>query len=129
MDDLLDDPRRMRLFLEYWALGGRDRRVREKISAALQRYRTTFRSLTEGVLPTKSSQSAAGGVTADAVAAVAVSLVSGLAVQAMIDPDQFDVAAYKRTVDEIVQRLVPSPATTADPATARRPVTRRQRAR
>lgn len=106
MGELFDDPRRMRLFFEYWALGARNRRMRGRISAALRRYRATFRSLMEGAVVAESQSDA----IADALSAVAVSFVSGFAMQAIVDDEQFDADGYKRAVAAIVQRIVPSPA-------------------
>jgi hypothetical protein len=47
-------------------------------------------------------------VTADGIAAVAVSLLSGGAIQALADPSAFDVAAYRATVQHVIERLVTS---------------------
>ena len=42
------------------------------------------------------------GVTADGLAAVAVSFVNGCAVQAMIDPAHFDIDQYLAAVEGIL---------------------------
>jgi TetR/AcrR family transcriptional regulator, transcriptional repressor of bet genes len=103
---LAHDPRGMRLFFEYWALGVRQTAIRQKIAAALERYRAAFRSLAEETLPHDTPPGAA--VTPDALAAVAVSLINGCAVQMMIDPDRFDTEAYRVAVRTLVGRLVPA---------------------
>ena len=100
---LARDPHGMRLFFEYWALGVRNAAIRQKIAAALERYRAAFRSLAAEMPPTDTSERA--GVSPDALAAVAVSLISGCAVQAMIDPDRFDSAAYLAVVQALIEQL------------------------
>ena len=109
---LARDPRDIRLFLEYWALGVRQEPVRRKIAAALERYRAAFRSLAEDMLPA----TAPGGtdVTAAALAAVAVSLITGCAVQAMSDPDHFDTTAYLAAAQGLIERLAPAPTGSGD---------------
>ena len=106
LERLARDPRGMRLFFEYWALGVRHAAIRHKIAAALERYRAAFRSLAGETLSSGVPQAAA--VTPDALAAVAVSLINGCAVQMMIDPERFDTAAYLAAVRELVGRLVPA---------------------
>lgn len=104
---LAHEPRDIRLFFEYWALGAREAAVRRKIAAALERYRAAFRSLAEEMLPA----TAPGGtdVTPAALAAVAVSLITGCAVQAMSDPDHFDTTAYLAAAQGLIERLAPAP--------------------
>lgn len=100
MDRLSSEPRRIRLFFEYWALGTRRAAIRVKISEELERYRAAFRATTEDVLrsePTRFSR-----VTPDGLAAVAVSFINGCAVQAMIDPDHFDIKEYLTAVRGVI---------------------------
>jgi TetR/AcrR family transcriptional regulator, transcriptional repressor of bet genes len=105
MDRLASEPRRMRLFFEYWARGTRDPAVGDRISQALEHYRSTLRGLTDEVL--RSEPQAFVGVTADGLAAVAVSFINGCAVQAMIDPRHFDIEEYLSAVRAVIGRLVP----------------------
>lgn len=93
MDRLSQEPRRMRLFFEYWALGSRHSRVRTKVSTALEQYRAAFRTFAEDVLQTHPARFT--GVAAEGLAAIAVSLINGCAVQAMIDPERFDIGEYR----------------------------------
>ena len=86
------DSRQMRLFLEYWALGARQPVIRARVGAALADYRLTFRPLAEDVLGAEPARFT--GVTPEGLAAVAVSFINGCAVQAIIDPDRFDVEKY-----------------------------------
>jgi TetR/AcrR family transcriptional regulator, transcriptional repressor of bet genes len=103
-----DEPRRIRLFFEYWALGARHAAIRAQISADLDRYRQTFRGLLEEVLRAEPARVA--DVTPDGLAAVAVSFIQGCAVQAMIDPDHFDLQEYLAAVEGIIGRLASTPA-------------------
>lgn len=100
VDRLSRDPRQVRLFLEYWALGTRYSAIRGKISGELKHYRAAFRTLTEQVVEADGSRFP--GVTAEGLAAIAVSFINGCAVQAMIDPDHFDVGEYLASVQGIL---------------------------
>lgn len=103
MDRFSHDPRMVRLFLEYWARGTRQSAIRGKISLALKRYRAGFRTLTEEVLRVDGAHFP--GVTPDGLAAIAVSFINGCAVQAMIDPDHFNVGEYLAAVQGILGRF------------------------
>ena len=100
---LVREPRRTRLFFEYWALGGRQEPIRARISTELGRYRAAFRGNMEDLLLAEPATFA--GVTAEALAAVAVSWMQGCAVQAMNDPQNFDTDAYFAAVRGIVAQL------------------------
>lgn len=97
---LTRNAREARLFLEYWALGARHPALRAKIGAALERYRAAFRRLTEEMLLADPGRLA--GVTPAGLTAVAVSFVNGCAVQALIDPDRFDVEEYLAAVQGVL---------------------------
>lgn len=101
-DRLSGEPRRMRLFFEYWALGSRHSRVRSKVGAALSEYRAAFRPFAEEALRADGARFT--GATPEGLAAIAVSLVTGCAVQAMIDPEQFDIAAYREAARGVMGR-------------------------
>ncbi len=103
VDRLSGNPPQVRLFLEYWAFGTRHSAVREKISVALERYRAAFRSLAEEVLQAEATRFP--GVTPEGLAAIAVSFINGCAVQAMIDPEHFDVGEYLAAVQGILGRF------------------------
>ena len=98
MDLLSTEARHFRLFLEYWALGVRSAPIRNRIGAALDDYRAAWKALTLPMLdPQQESRSGRNGqgeakrLTADGIAAVAVSLVQGCALQAVIDPKGLDI--------------------------------------
>jgi TetR/AcrR family transcriptional regulator, transcriptional repressor of bet genes len=104
IEELARRPHDVRLFFEYWALGTREPSIRAKIGEALDRYREALRTLlaeTIGDAPMRASD-----VTPDAFAAVAVSLLSGFAVQSVADPEAFDMGAYAATVKRLLEQLV-----------------------
>ena len=100
---LAEEPRRIRLLLEYWARGAHNAVIRGKISAGLESYRTAFRDTAEKALHTESGRSSKA--TAAALAATAVSLILGFPVQAMIDPDSLAVQEYLAAVDGILGQV------------------------
>lgn len=119
MERLSEEARHFRLFLEYWALGVRNASIRRKISAALDAYRAAFRALAEAAVDAEresgsrrgTAKSGANGATPDGVAAVAVSLVHGCALQAVIEPKGFDVQQHFDAAARMLDRLAPaSPA-------------------
>jgi len=103
MTRLSHQPRRTRLFLEYWALGARHEEIRARISAELERYRGAFRAIMEELI--SAEPVAFASATADGMAAVAVSWIHGCAVQALIDPDHFDTDEYLAAVRGMISRL------------------------
>ena len=108
MDRLSNEPRHFRVFLEYWTLGVRKRSIRRKVASALGVYRGGFREFAEAAIGSdqeSGSRLGPSGVrspTADSLAAAAVSLIHGCALQAVIDPREFDV---QRHVDAAVRLL------------------------
>ena len=103
MARLSHQPEHMRLFLEYWALGAQHEGIRTRISVELARYRAAFRAIMEEVL--RAEPTTFAGVTADGLSAVAVSWINGCAVQAMIDPENFDMDEYLAAVRGVVGQL------------------------
>jgi AcrR family transcriptional regulator len=100
---LSEEPRRIRLLLEYWARGAHNAVIRAKISDGLDRYRASFRDIAEEAFrlePGRSGTAAPAGM-----AAAAVSLIIGYPVQAMIDPDKFDIEEYLAAVQGIIGQL------------------------
>jgi AcrR family transcriptional regulator len=88
---LAEEPRRLRVLLEFWTRGGHNAVIRQKIAAGLARYRIAFQDLAEEI---SGSERGSKGSSAPALAAVAVSLIIGYPVQAMIDPDGIGVEEY-----------------------------------
>jgi AcrR family transcriptional regulator len=102
MHRLSEAPRRVRLLLEYWARGTHNAVIRGRISSELDRYRAGFRSIAEEVLRTERGRSRRH--TAAGMAAMAVSLIIGYPVQAMIDPAKLDLDEYLGLLDGIIGR-------------------------
>lgn len=110
---LSSDPRDFRLFLEYWALGVRHAAIRRKVSRALDRYRAAFHAVagsfthdgasTRRRAPKRPQVSGSGAP--DGVAAVAVSLIHGCALQALIDPKAFSVQQHFDTAVRMLDGL------------------------
>ena len=114
MDRLSTDPRHFRLFLDYWTFGVRNAAIRQRVRAALEAYRSAFRELAEVVITAGGDSSSNGRiapgtgttpVTADGVTAVAVSLIHGCALQAVIDPKGFDVRQHFDAAARMLDRL------------------------
>jgi len=101
MERLSSDPRHYRLFLEYWALGVRNAAIRRRVSEALHGYRRAFRDVCEALTREERAVPRPSGTrmnglapTPDGLAEVAVSLVHGCALQAVIDPKAFSVQQH-----------------------------------
>jgi TetR/AcrR family transcriptional regulator, transcriptional repressor of bet genes len=103
MARLSHQPRQVRLFFDYWALGARDETIRVRINAELERYRAAFRAIMAELL--LAEPGAFSGATADGLAAVAVSWIHGCAMQVMVDPEHFDTGEYLAAVRGIVANL------------------------
>src|SRR3954466_11335085 len=99
LNRFLEEPRRIRLLLEYWARGAHNVVIRGKISAWLDRYRAAFSDIAAEAIPAKSGPIAAG------VASAAVSLILGYPVQSIIDPDHLDIDEYLAAVQLILGGL------------------------
>ena len=97
LDRLLEEPRRIRLLLEYWARGAHNSVIRGKISGRLDGYRAAFRRIAE-----EASAELGRSGTPAGIAAAAVSLVIGYPVQAIVDPDHCDVGQYLAAVRGIL---------------------------
>jgi TetR/AcrR family transcriptional regulator, transcriptional repressor of bet genes len=111
MERLSSDPRHFRLFLEYWTIGVRSGKTRQRIRVALEAYRDAFEEIATQVVNAELSQSpsrarqANDPVTVEGVAAVAVSLVHGCALQGVIDPKGFDVHQHFAAAAQMLERL------------------------
>ncbi|HLA91597.1 MAG TPA: TetR/AcrR family transcriptional regulator [Gemmatimonadaceae bacterium] len=108
MHRLSSEPRRIRLFFDFWARGIRHERIRAKMQAELHRYREAFRPMAEAVLRAEPERFAR--VTPEGLAAVAVSFIKGCAVQSMIDPAHFDIEEYLVAARGLLRELASSMA-------------------
>ena len=105
MDRLSREPMRLRLFFEFWVMGGRHKAIGTKMRGELSRYREAFRPMAEAVLETEPMRFPL--VTPEGLAAVAVSFIKGCAVQAMIDPEHFDIEEYLQAAEGLLGQLAP----------------------
>jgi TetR/AcrR family transcriptional repressor of bet genes len=108
MDRLSSEPQRIRLFFDFWAKGIRHEAVRSKMRSELARYREAFRPIAEEVLRAEPDRFAR--VTAEGLAAVAVSFIKGCAVQSMVDPERFDIGEYLAATHGLVGQLASATA-------------------
>ena len=109
VDRLSHQPDRIRLLLECWAVGARDAEMREKVGAALARYRAAFLPMAADVLASESSGFAR--VTPMGLAAVTVGLINECAIQGSVDPEHFVINDYLTAVQGLVGGLAyPAPA-------------------
>jgi len=96
-----EEPRRLRLLLEFWTRGGHNAVIRQKIGAGLSEYRTAF----QDVLSEMSNGKTSGRSSSAGLAAVAVSLIIGYPVQAMIDPERLGEGEYLASVQGVLEHL------------------------
>jgi TetR/AcrR family transcriptional repressor of bet genes len=101
MQRLVEEPRRFRLLLEYWARGAHNAVIRAKISSGLNDYREGFRAMAQEALPAEAGRLG----TPDSTAAAALSLIIGYAVQAIVDPEHCEVEEYLAVVRGVFGRL------------------------
>jgi len=123
---LSSDRLRTELFFDFWVAGTRTARLRTQMRRALTEYRREFRARAAVLLQHVPCSTA----TPDGLAAAAVSFIHGCAIQAVIDPDAFDLRATLSVLDMLAQRLQEGPpALSSGPhpaaSTARRTASRR----
>jgi AcrR family transcriptional regulator len=94
VERLSEEPRRLRLLLEFWTRGGHNAVIRQKIAAGLARYRSAFQDLSEEIAGGEKGKKS----SSVALAAVAVSLIIGYPVQSMIDPEGVGLGEYLAAV-------------------------------
>lgn len=99
MNRLSSEPRRIRVFFDFWARGIRHAGIRSKMRRELARYRAAFRPIAADVL--RAEPARFNNVTAHGLAAVAVSFIKGCAVQSMIDAG-FDIDEYLMAVQQLL---------------------------
>jgi TetR/AcrR family transcriptional repressor of bet genes len=106
MDRLSREPERLRLFFEFWVIGGRHIEIGTRMRGELARYREAIRPMAVEVLEAEPERFP--HVTADGLAGVAVSFIKGCAVQAMIDPEHFDIQEYLVAAEGLLGQLGPA---------------------
>lgn len=99
MARLTADPKRNRLFFEFWSAGLWSRDIRVRMQRELDRYREAFRPMAEAVISADPDRFV--GVTPASLAAVAVSFIKGCAVQSMVEP-LLDTAGFLRAAETLL---------------------------
>lgn len=112
---LSTERQRSELFFDFWVAGTRTQNLRTQMRRALVQYRREFHSLAQATLAERTDTSP--GLNADGIAAAAVSFIHGCAMQAVMDPKRFDLAAALRVMDALEQQLCAS----LEPRRQRRP--------
>ncbi|HSH45066.1 MAG TPA: TetR/AcrR family transcriptional regulator [Longimicrobiales bacterium] len=103
MARLSGDRERVHLFFDFWLMGTRHRRIRVRMRAELERYRQAFRPMIEEVL--RAEPDRFPHVTPEGLSSVVVAFIKGSAVQAVIDPDGFDVAEFMTAANALLSHL------------------------
>lgn len=93
---------RVELFFDFWVIGTRHPEIQQRIRNALAAYRRAYRPLAQAVIDADPARFR--GVSAEAMAAIATGFVEGCALQAVMDPDRFDVDAFAASVAALVMR-------------------------
>lgn len=88
------------LFFDFWVMGTRHPEIRRRVRKSLERYRALIREAGEEVLAREPESFA--GLSPEGMAAIAVSLIEGCAIQAVIDPAGFDVDLYLANVEALL---------------------------
>jgi AcrR family transcriptional regulator len=99
MARLSREPRRNRVFFEFWSEGSWNRPVRTRMQRDLDRYRAAFRPLVDDVLERHPERFS--GVDAAGLTTAVVSFIKGCAVQSMIEP-RLDVDAFLAAVESLL---------------------------
>lgn len=121
MERLSNEARHFRLFLEYWTLGVRSAPIRSRLNTALTAYRAAWRDLCAPIATrtrgpsSRNRKDAApsryGLANADGLAAVAVSLVHGCALQAVIDTTRFEIQQHYDAAARMLEAALSPSAT------------------
>lgn len=104
-----DNREQAELFFDFWVVGTRHPEIRDRIRAALQNFRDVFHPLGEDIL----AMHRLPGVSAEGIAALALGILDGCALQLVMDPERFHLDEYlvtTRAVLDPLQSLRPVPA-------------------
>jgi AcrR family transcriptional regulator len=99
MTQVSREPRRTRVFFEFWSAGLRDPVIGTQMKRALDRYREVFQPLAEAVLA--ENREFLPDVTPDGLAAAIVSFIKGCSVQSLIEP-KLDLADFVNAAEGLL---------------------------
>lgn len=100
------DREQVELFFDLWVLGTRNAEVRDRLRRALARYREALTPVTRALVAADPARYA--GVSPEALAMVASSLLHGSAVQAAMDAESFGVDSFLAALRAVLG--LPAPA-------------------
>jgi AcrR family transcriptional regulator len=86
---LANTRQRTELLFDYWVTGTRHPELRQVMRSTVRRYRQEFRAIAARAL--RGRRAGVRRLSPDAVSAAAVSFIYGCGMQAVIDPEHFDV--------------------------------------
>lgn len=101
------EPKRNRVFFEFWSEGASSRAVRTKMQRDLDRYRAEFRPFVDAAVaahPERFQHADASSLTT-----IVVSVIKGCALQSLIEP-RLDVDALLVAAESFLAPTLPSPA-------------------
>jgi TetR/AcrR family transcriptional repressor of bet genes len=98
---------RLELFFDYWVAGTANPKIRKRIRAALAAYRAVVLPLADAVV--RDEPETWRGIHAVDLAALVVAVIEGCVVQAIMDPEAFDVERVMRTLESVLEEKMRSP--------------------
>lgn len=99
------------LFVDFWRLGMQRPGIRTRICEELQRYRAAFRCFAAQIVADRPDAEQ----SADALAALAVALVQGFALQSAVDPDAVRPDQYTAMATALLRRAAVRPQPELEP--------------
>ena len=102
------DREQVELFFDLWVLGTRNAEVRDRLRRALARYRDALTPVTRALVAADPARYA--GVSPEALAMVASSLLHGSAVQAAMDAESFGVDSFLAALRAVLGLPAPAPS-------------------
>ncbi len=96
LEQLPQEQKWIELFFDYWFMGARDRVVRQRIRAALKRYRDSYLPLTRAVVDANPDSYA--GITGESLADLVASYIQGCSLRLITDPQHYHVGDYAGAV-------------------------------
>lgn len=103
IERLQHERERVELFFDFWVMGTQHPEIRCRVHDSLERYRTFIRQVTTELIAREPE--AFAGMSPQGLAAIALSLVEGCAIQAVIDPAGFDVDIYLTNIEALFTML------------------------
>lgn len=103
IEQLQHERERVELFFDFWVMGTQHPEIRCRVRDSLEHYRALFREVTADLMARQPE--AFCPMSPEGMAAVALSLVEGCAIQAVIDPARLDLDVYRANVEALLAFL------------------------